>query len=285
MIRLFACDLDGTLLNQRHETDEIILSAIDQTIENGCYFAVATGRHMHYKQREEMGFAEREVYTVGMNGAVILNPQGSILFEQPIDPNIILRLIWTFPQIDFEFVGIDHTYMQCSQKDYVSKFQQRSIWGKVTSRFKVEQFVEDCCFDITVEELLQRKIYKINFRISDPVLKKQMLDFIESHRDYLTNAPYDSDMFELTEHSVNKGEAVAFLAHYLKVSEEDTAVYGDGGNDIEMLARFKHSYAPETAILSAKEAADQIIGSGEEHAVALHIIKTLKERGGYDSGN
>ena len=28
MIRLFACDLDGTLLNERHECDEVIDEAI-----------------------------------------------------------------------------------------------------------------------------------------------------------------------------------------------------------------------------------------------------------------
>ena len=33
MIKLFACDLDGTLLNDDHEFDEIIFNAIDAVIK------------------------------------------------------------------------------------------------------------------------------------------------------------------------------------------------------------------------------------------------------------
>ena len=59
MVRLFACDLDGTLLNKYHETDDVILDAVDQVIKNNRYFAIATGRHMHENQKEKLGMYHR----------------------------------------------------------------------------------------------------------------------------------------------------------------------------------------------------------------------------------
>ena len=44
MIRLFASDLDGTLLNEHHECDEKIEKGIQKIIDAGKMFTVATGR-------------------------------------------------------------------------------------------------------------------------------------------------------------------------------------------------------------------------------------------------
>lgn len=44
MIRLFASDLDGTLLNEHHECDEKIEKGIQKIIDAGKIFTVATGR-------------------------------------------------------------------------------------------------------------------------------------------------------------------------------------------------------------------------------------------------
>ena len=85
MIKLFACDLDGTLLNKYHETDEIILNAVNQVIENHRYFAIATGRHMHENQKAKLGMHDDGVYTICMNGAWIFDPKGNSIYENYLD--------------------------------------------------------------------------------------------------------------------------------------------------------------------------------------------------------
>ena len=59
-------------------------------------------------------------------------------------------------------------------------------------------------------------------------------------------------MFEITDVACNKGESVAWLAGYYGIAEDEVAVYGDGGNDIAMLKRFRHSYATKNASDAAK---------------------------------
>ena len=50
MIKLFACDLDGTLLNFFHQVDGTVLKAIRTVSDAGLEFAVATGRTMRAAQ-------------------------------------------------------------------------------------------------------------------------------------------------------------------------------------------------------------------------------------------
>ena len=55
-------------------------------------------------------------------------------------------------------------------------------------------------------------------------------------------------------------------------------MYGDGGNDIVMLSRFKHSYATANGSADAKAAASATIGRCEFHAVPKHIMRTLRSQ-------
>ena len=104
--------------------------------------------------------------------------------------------------------------------------------------------------------------------------------FIAEH-DEVVNAPFDPSMFEVTRAGVNKGEAVAWLAGYLGIREDEVAVYGDGGNDIQMLGRFAghgHAYATSNGSDAAKSAAGNVIGNCAAWAVPRHMLRTLREQ-------
>ena len=54
-------------------------------------------------------------------------------------------------------------------------------------------------------------------------------------------------------------------------------VYGDGGNDVMMLERFRHSYAPSNASDAAKEAAGTILGHFATYSVSRHMRRTFRQ--------
>lgn len=54
----------------------------------------------------------------------------------------------------------------------------------------------------------------------------------------------------------------------------------DGGNDLVMLRRFRHSYATANGSPEAKAAASAVIGRCEFHAVPKHILQTLRAQRG-----
>lgn len=277
MIQLFACDLDGTLLNEAHEFDEIILNAIDEVIQEKKYFAIATGRHMHKSHDDMLKLEKKDIYIICMNGAVIFNPDGEVIYKKELDKIVLKDLLETFPFINFECIGMEHVYIRKSREEHLKQFEQRSIWNKAIKKSKIESFLKDCIFDQSNEQILSQDIMKLNCRVDDITQKEQLLKYIDEHQDQIVNAPFDSGAFEITMKGVNKREAVSWLAQLLKINEEEVAVYGDGGNDLEMLSRFKYSYATSNALDEAKTAAGNIIGNCKDYAVPDHILKTLRE--------
>lgn len=108
---------------------------------------------------------------------------------------------------------------------------------------------EEQYFDQSIGDILRHDVCKINCRVTSPELERDLKAYLAERSDHVVNAPFDPVMFEITDVACNKGESVAWLAGYYGIAEDEVAVYGDGGNDIAMLKRFRHSYATKTAAM------------------------------------
>ena len=87
----------------------------------------------------------------------------------------------------------------------------------------------------------------------------------------IRNAPFADHVIEVTDKEASKAKALLWLCDYLGWNKEETAVFGDGGNDVEMLRVFPHSYAPADACEAAREAALEILPPNREYAVVEKI--------------
>ena len=105
-----------------------------------------------------------------------------------------------------------------------------------------------------------------------------MYKFLEKYSSSIVNAPCDKNLIEITKQGVNKGNAVHWLGQYLHIEDDEIAVYGDGGNDLQMLSMFEHSYAPCTALEEAKYAANNQLGPYYEYSVARNMLETLAKQ-------
>lgn len=281
MIRLFACDLDGTLLNAAHESDEIIRDAVERITAEGKYFAVATGRQMNAGRIAELGFDREHMYTVCLSGALIYGDRGEILYHRGIEAAFVRKIIRAFPDIEFRFHGVDCTYARYSRERFIEDFMSRpdpsADMGPGGQEKRMNMFMSDSRFDQSEEEIAGQEILKITCRLTEPDRRRKLDNFLYEHRKEAVNAPFDDESYEITHRSVDKGEGVAWLGARLGVSESETAVYGDSLNDLAMLKRFCHSYAMAGAVPEAKEAAREILGRYEDYAVPAHILKTLEQ--------
>ena len=107
MIRLFASDLDGTLLNALHRTDPVVLRSIARVRQAGLHFSLATGRTL--RSGRQMGFAGN-VCVVCANGAIVLDEGGAPIRTRSLDPTFVQELAAAFPTAPLEFVTVRHTY-------------------------------------------------------------------------------------------------------------------------------------------------------------------------------
>ena len=274
MIKLFASDLDGTLFNAMHTVDPVILSAIRKVRAAGGHFSVATGRTL--RNNTAFGF-EGNVAAVCANGSIVLDEQGQMARFCAIDQGVIEELATRFSHVAFDYVGEKHTYHMFSEAEHLAVFANQPWYAKIRLRGMSIVGAPENVYDCTPAQVTANRICKINAHLKDPAEIAAVNEFIAEKSDFIVNAPFDPSMVELTAKGVNKGEAVAWLAGYLGLSEDEVAVYGDGGNDIEMLERFDHAYATSNGSDAAKKAAGNIIGSCTFHAVPRHMVATLRQ--------
>lgn len=277
MIKLFASDLDGTLLNEYHEVDDIICKAIEMVEDHHAMFSVATGRHIFQYQRLDYDI-KSDYYIISMNGALILDNHSDIVSYQCLDKQFIKELLVNFGDYHFDFLTPYHKYVKQSKEEYHDILKNGRIFRNKKRHFDYEKIAKWCIFNASDEDILKQDIIKIDIIIEDDNCYKKFNDFINQF-DNICNAPSHIGAFEITAKGVNKGSAIKTLCQKLNIDEDEVAVYGDGGNDIEMLKMFKHAYAPADAIEDAKKYALEVLGDYSNHSVALHIIKTLNNRG------
>ena len=284
MIKLFACDLDGTLLNAFHDTDRVILRAVREIAASGAHIAIATGRTM--ASSHDHGFQGAPVELLGSNASIIRDSTGRVLKTFPLDKAVLEDLLRAFPDVCFECVAPDGTFATGTPEALDKGFKgdnlyvriamrgMRTVRGNTMTRHEV-------AFGQTPAQVLAHEICKINCRVPDEGRRRELSAYIAEHQDTLVDAPFDPVMFEITARGVNKGSGVAWLAAHYGYTEDEVAVYGDGGNDIAMLERFEHAYATKGASEAAKRAAGTVIGSCAFHAVPRHMLKTLKDQRAY----
>lgn len=280
VIKLFASDLDGTLFNILHETDGAILRRLRATLGAGRHVVLASGRCV--RRPAELGFADLPVEVVGANGAHIVGRSGEVLRHVTVDKAALEELLTAFPQVCFICVGRDRSYVRGTNEQRTASYVGDSgpIGVIMRRRFRRRGGLgEEELLDQTNADVLAQDICKVNFRVTEPGLRRELEAFVAEHAGAFANASFDGVLFELTDARVNKGEAVAWLASELGVAEDEVAVYGDGGNDLAMLERFAHAYAPRGASEAAKRAAGTVIGSNALHAVPRHMLATVRREG------
>ena len=278
MIRLFASDLDNTLLNTDHESDAFIDETIQKILDSGCYFTIATGRSATRTMIPNM---DDKIYHIYMNGAYITGPNGEVVYQSNMNKEILKELIETCPEYDYCFVGTDRQYMMISQKKFLEQ-SFKAPKGMETTPEWIQKYTEsrlnDTTFSLTKEDILNLDICKVNLYIKDGMDLKRIDAFLEKYSDQIINAPTNDTIYEITMRGIDKGAAVAILAQYLDLTEDECAVYGDGGNDVTMLRRFKNAFAPSDGRPEVIQYASKLLEPYATYSVSRHMRDTLKEQ-------
>lgn len=278
MIKMFASDLDGTLLNALHEADGTIRRAIRELTEAGLHVVPATGRST--LPIGEHGFTGLALDACCSNGSIVRNSHGEVLKTWTIDPQVTEELLKVFPDICFDCSTPDGMFSSGSFEMHQAGFKKDSPIKRIVMRGMRARggYHEEQYFDQSIGDILRHDVCKINCRVTSPELERDLKAYLAERSDRVVNAPFDPVMFEITDVACNKGESVAWLAGYYGIAEDEVAVYGDGGNDIAMLKRFRHSFATKNASDAAKAAASATIGSCMVHAVPKHMLATMHKQ-------
>lgn len=257
MIKLIASDMDGTLLNEHGKLNEELFPIIHRLKDKDILFVVASGRQ-YYSLKNKFSKLEHDIPYVAENGSYVIYKNKEIS-SSVLDKATIEKLLEQVRQID----GCE--IILCGKKGaYVEKHYEMFI-NEVKKYYLKYEIVDD--LSKVEDDFLKFTLYDFkgaaenSNKILHPIWKDK-LKVTVSGKFWLDMMNKDS----------NKGVAIKFLQEKFNIKPEETMVFGDYFNDIEMLNSAYYSYAMENAPEEVKKHARFHAKSNRENGV-LEVIK------------
>ncbi|HIS32549.1 MAG TPA: HAD family hydrolase [Candidatus Limivivens intestinipullorum] len=239
MVKLIACDLDGTLLlNGAQELNPGTVDQIRKLLSQGRVFAAASGRQYPNLRRLFAG-VEDDIAYICENGALVIY-KGEILEKHIIERakgQELLKMIMEKEGAEALLSGVNTCYIQPKDPAYAVHLRD-VVKNQVT-------VVDDILK--TEEPYLKISVYeKDGVEASRKYWEKKLAGkaaVAVSGREWLDTMPF----------GVHKGTALECLMRYLGASARETAAFGDNYNDLEMLKTAGLSFAMEKAPEEVKD--------------------------------
>lgn len=256
---LICTDLDGTLYRNDKTISEENREAIEYFKREGGYFTFITGRMPYYSQNAYNAVNPNVPFGCINGGGVYDGEKGEYVWvtHLPADVTELVACIEeAFPEAGIQASTYYHTYFS-RMNDAMEIFRQRSALPDLRKNYRdVDEPIGKVIFATFREE----EILGIERTLRNHP-RAQDFDFIRS----------EQTLFEILPKGVNKGLAISKLIEYLHVDAKKTVAIGDYFNDISMFGPAGLGVAVANACQAAKDAADVVTVSNEEHAVARVI--------------
>ena len=290
-IRLVAVDMDGTLLDDEKNFPPGLDELLDHLEQRGVVFVPASGRQVW--TLIDM-FPERPGLTfIGENGAIVMR-DGREISSAPLDLSTVRESVSLIRQYALPRPGataaredagegslrenFDGGLVVCGKNCAYVERTDEAFLAAVAPYYTRTQCVDDLMkvIDDIEQGRIDEAIIKLAVYSAGDVtaLADQTLGrFARSHQFAISAANWA----DLQDRGVDKGRALRALQDYLGVTPGQTAVFGDAGNDLSMIAQAEFSFAMENASADVRAAARFLAPSNNEAGVVKVLQVLLAE--------
>lgn len=259
MIKLVITDLDGTFLHSDGNYNRALFAEVHQLMQQkGVQFAACTGKQC---ERVEELFADAtdDIWILG-DSATRIKHKGGYAYQSLIHNSLALEIITTLEGITGEHIIIGCTPQGAVVKDTISD----SLLAKMKKSYAKVTLVKD--FHPVTDDFVKITVYDPEQGCHEKV--KHLAPFSDKAYIVVSEAAW----IDIADVGVHKGHTVAILQEKLGVTPDETMVFGDGYNDIELMSQGKYSFAMRNAFEETKAAANFVARSNDEDGV-LNTIK------------
>ena len=229
MIKLIVSDMDGTLLNDEKKVDPEMYELLHKFKEHGIRFVVASGRQYPSLKQNFHEHIE-DIVVIAENGAFVVD-NGEELLARPMSQSQIHHCLDVVAPLE----GAEP--LVCGK--YCSFTKSPELYDFLKSpKFNYSMKLVDDLYDL-----------------KEDVIKVSIIEYAGNGAEscYVQVAPHlNEDLtlvisgegcLDMGIKGVNKGTAVASLQKQWGISPEETMVFGDQYNDVDMLKMAYYSYA------------------------------------------
>ena len=274
-IKAFAFDLDDTLLDGEGKLTDFSRQALIDAAEAGYEPIIASGRSF-YSLPDYLINIPGVRYAICSNGANLFDVENrkciNSLTLSPESIRQLLRLADEYRDeiyLDAFMEGQPHSDRRLLDtllaNDSIS--EHRKVYLRKT------RIPEDDIFSFIESNI--ESLDCINYNAFDKTLYHELYERVgrEIEGVYVTSSL--ETLIEISDKDCGNGRGLERLCNYLGILPENVMSFGNADNDADMLIRSGIGVAVSNSSDYAKEAADYVIGSHKEDAVAKEIYRFL----------
>ncbi|WP_282036010.1 Cof-type HAD-IIB family hydrolase [Saccharicrinis aurantiacus] len=256
MVKLIVSDMDGTLLDDNKNLPSNFEEVYNQLQNRDINFVIASGRPS-YSLRHEFVNLKHNIIFIADNGAYIgTKPTASILGSIDFkEIECIIEEVRKQPELNLIICTDTIAYIE--NKD----------WDFFTTAYQYyKNLAMADSLDFVADSILKIAIHNSN------KWGNELPDTFKPLEDKLNFSLSGDHWLDIMPKGINKGAALQKLQSTLNVTKDETMVFGDFLNDLEMMQAAKYSYAMKNAHPKIIETANFLAPKNTESGVTQTII-------------
>lgn len=262
-IKVVVSDLDGTLLNPQHRISDYTKSIFQELHNQNYLIVVATGRH-HLDAMAIIETLEVPVYLVSSNGARIHSPEKEELFAFDLESDVVKAALNV--EIDPEITVVlfkENVWQTNRVNERLNAFQAELKYRPELVDYK------------TLEDFSAIKIFFSCDNHEKLVALKDAV--LANSSDNLHHAFSLPTCLEFMDKSVDKAVAIEKVLEKEGFTLDQAVAFGDGFNDVQMLAAAGKGLIMGNAPALLKETLPnlEVITANAEDGVAKYIASKI----------
>ncbi|GAA4819390.1 HAD family hydrolase [Litoribaculum gwangyangense] len=261
-IKLVVTDMDGTLLNSNHEVSDLFLQLFKELKKHKILFVAASGRP-YYSIIHKLESIKDDIIIVAENGGLVIEKE-NLLLSKPIKKDSLFEvesLIDSNNHIHPVFCTKSKAYFKNSSNGFIN------LLLEYYPIFTVIESIRDIEEDII-------KIALYHNEDSEKYIYPHFKKFESNYNIKISGKHW----VDISDNLANKGYAVELLQKNYNITNDETLIFGDYNNDIEMLKRATYSFAMENAHENVKNTANFSTKSNDEFGVEFILKKLIRAK-------
>ncbi|NAS11980.1 HAD family hydrolase [Poritiphilus flavus] len=262
-VKMVVTDMDGTLLNSRHEVSPRFFELFDVLRQKGILFAAASGRQYN-SIIDKLYPIKDELIVIAENGGFAMQNSHEIV-STPLDFGIrgeILDLLEPLENTHPVLCAKDNAYLKNSSVDFLEKLKEYYTEYQMLEDLK-EFEGEVMKIAVYHGESSERYIYPAVRHLEGDLKVKVS----------------GANWVDLSHKNAHKGFALEKIQKQYGISSKETMVFGDYNNDLEMLALADYSFAMANAHPNVLKAARYRTHSNDDFGVERILEQLIEDLG------
>ena len=261
--RLAAIDLDGTLLGPDKQIGPDNAAAVQRLRDNGVTVIIASGRRHQNSVRFQRQLGLKGPIIACQGGLIRDGESGNVVEAHFLPQSVTRQIISDAERNDIQtiYYHLDHLYVAERHNRWIDLYESR-----VGERAEILP---------NLEELDGRRALKLVCYGDPNVLAKVRPGMSADYSDKADVLSTERENLEFMPRGISKATALAKVAAQYGVRQEEVLAFGDGENDVTMLAWAGLGVAMGHGNQAAIKAAKRVSPPGPPESAFARAVDTL----------